>query len=174
MLARLNVMQIGGSGAVELDEEGVGASPATRLPWDHDGVMKRLGAVTGYPHHGRGRHLVARFVALIARFNHSLHQPGQAQAFQQVLDNHVGIIQVQPLAKVTKGCPAPEVLPEAAACRQVHVAAISITTTSPGEEDGGILFGLIFVECPGSNKALAALLLYILLVELVEVVHLDR
>ncbi len=72
-----------------------------------------------------------------------------------------------------KGGSAPEILAEAAACGEVDIAAVVVAAAPPGEEDGGVLFGFVFVERPGGDEALIALLLDTLLVELIEVVHLD-
>src|SRR6266487_6314354 len=134
MFARLQTLQTGGGGPVEFNEEGVGAVSFARLLRDADGVVESLGAIAGHPDHSRGGQLVAWLVLIFARLDYALDQPGVFQAFQELLDDRVGIVQAQLFAKSGS---APEILAEAPARREVDIAAIVVAAAPPGKEDGG-------------------------------------
>src|SRR5262249_35429911 len=101
------------------------------------------------------------------------NKSGLAQPLQQLLDNDVGVVQIQFLTIACKRCSPPKILPKATPCRQVHIAAINITCTTPRAENGCVLFGFILIKRPGSNKALATPLLYLLLFKRIEIIYLD-
>ena len=120
MLAGLEAPALAGDGAVELDEERVGAAAVVGPIGHPDRVVERLRAVAGQPGHAGGRQLVAGHSSSERGGSTASTRPGYSRGTQEVADDLLPVLQLELCPVVELGkmpCPAQE-LAEAAARRE--------------------------------------------------------
>ena len=177
VLAGLESPAIARDGAIEFDEEWVGAAALLRQIRNPDRVVKRLGSIAGLPGHAGRREPVTRYAIVCDRSGGLDDELGFSQDPEKVDADLVPLPHVEfvpaPL-ELRENSRSAQELAEATASGQKGKVAAFLWLAGPGEDRGGQLRSLLLVDGPGRPQPLRTLLQKPLVELLGQVFHVDR